>query len=76
MKKQSIGKGTCSVWAGEEEYLMQNATQVPVVHTVFPPGTGSTGGIGKGHIRRNQQAIYRIFISNQCRCNPLQYYGS
>ncbi len=26
--------GTRAVWAGEEEYLMQGATQVPVVHSV------------------------------------------
>ena len=26
--------GTLSVWAGEEEYLLQGATQVPVVHSV------------------------------------------
>lgn len=26
--------GTQSVWAGEDEYLMQGATQVPVVHSV------------------------------------------
>ncbi len=26
--------GTLAVWAGEEEYLMQQATQVPVVHSV------------------------------------------
>lgn len=26
--------GTRSVWAGEDEYLMQGATQVPVVHSV------------------------------------------
>lgn len=26
--------GTMCVWAGEEEYLMQGATQVPVVHSV------------------------------------------
>ncbi|GAB4540010.1 MAG: methionine gamma-lyase [Anaerolineae bacterium] len=26
--------GTLAVWAGEEEYLMQGATQVPVVHSV------------------------------------------
>ena len=31
---QPIGLGTLSVWAGEEEYLMQGATQVPVVHSV------------------------------------------
>jgi cystathionine gamma-synthase len=29
-----LNAGTLSVWAGEEEYLMQNATQVPVVHSV------------------------------------------
>jgi len=26
--------GTRSVWAGEDEYLLQGATQVPVVHSV------------------------------------------
>lgn len=31
---QSPGMATCAVWAGEEEYLMQHATQVPVVHSV------------------------------------------
>jgi cystathionine gamma-synthase len=29
-----LNLGTLSVWAGEEEYLMQNATQVPVTHSV------------------------------------------
>jgi len=29
-----VKSGTLSVWAGEEEYLMQHATQVPVVHSV------------------------------------------
>lgn len=33
-KDRTPGKGTCSVWAGEENYLMQHATQVPVVHSV------------------------------------------
>ncbi len=28
------GMGTLSVWGGEEEYLLQGATQVPVVHSV------------------------------------------
>ena len=28
------GRGTMSIWAGEEEYLLQGATQVPVVHSV------------------------------------------
>ena len=29
-----LNKGTCCVWAGEDEYLLQGATQVPVVHSV------------------------------------------
>jgi cystathionine gamma-synthase len=28
------GLGTLSIWAGEDEYLLQGATQVPVVHSV------------------------------------------
>jgi cystathionine gamma-synthase len=28
------GPGTLSIWAGEDEYLLQGATQVPVVHSV------------------------------------------
>ena len=31
---QSPAPGTLAVWAGEESYLMQGATQVPVVHSV------------------------------------------
>ncbi len=31
---KSKNAGTLSVWAGEGSYLMQNATQVPVVHSV------------------------------------------
>ena len=33
-KKTKPHLGTMAVWAGEEEYLMQGATQVPVVHSV------------------------------------------
>ena len=29
-----VNLGTLSVWAGEKEYLLQGATQVPVVHSV------------------------------------------
>jgi len=29
-----LNLGTMCVWAGEEEYLMQGATQVPIVHSV------------------------------------------
>lgn len=34
LSKRDLNLGTLCVWAGEEEYLMQNATQVPVVHSV------------------------------------------
>jgi len=32
--EESTRIGTRAVWAGEEEYLMQGTTQVPVVHSV------------------------------------------
>ena len=32
--KQELNFGTLSVWAGEEDHLPHNATQVPVVHSV------------------------------------------
>ena len=32
--KKRLNLSTQSVWAGEEEYLLQGATQVPVVHSV------------------------------------------
>lgn len=36
MKRDSrhMGPGTQAVWGGEDEYLLQGATQVPVVHSV------------------------------------------
>ncbi len=34
MEERKLGMATRAVWAGEEQYLMQNATQVPVVHSV------------------------------------------
>ena len=34
MSEKKMSAGTQAVWAGEEEYLMQGATQVPVVHSV------------------------------------------
>lgn len=33
-KVEQMQLGTASVWGGEEEYLLQGATQVPVVHSV------------------------------------------
>ena len=74
MKNKSIGKGTCSVWAGEEKSLMQNATQVPVVHSV------SFGykdvlqwqqvalGEQKGHIySRNTNPTVDVFENKICQ---------
>ena len=74
MKNKSIGKGTCSLWAGEEESLMQNATQVPVVHSV------SFGykdvlqwqqvalGEQKGHIySRNTNPTVDVFENKICQ---------
>ena len=34
MNKKKASPATLAVWAGEDEYLMQGATQVPVVHSV------------------------------------------
>jgi cystathionine gamma-synthase len=34
MEKKQPKPGTLVVWAGEDEYLLQGATQVPVVHSV------------------------------------------
>ena len=74
MKNKLMGKGTCSVWAGEEESLMQNATQVPVVHSV------SFGykdvlqwqqvalGEQKGHIySRNTNPTVDVFENKICQ---------
>ena len=33
-RKNTISKATECLWAGEDEYLLQGATQVPVVHSV------------------------------------------
>lgn len=32
--EKPLAVGTKCIWAGEETYLMQGATQVPVVHSV------------------------------------------
>jgi len=34
LKKQNVKIGTQCVWSGEDKYLVQGATQVPVVHSV------------------------------------------
>ena len=73
-KSQSPGKGTCSVWAGEEEYLMQNATQVPVVHSVsfgykdVNDWQQVALGKRKGHIySRNTNPTVEVFENKICR---------
>ncbi|HUG31373.1 MAG TPA: cystathionine gamma-synthase family protein [Acidimicrobiia bacterium] len=34
MSNDGLGRGTLSVWGGEDRYLLDRATQVPVVHSV------------------------------------------
>jgi cystathionine gamma-synthase len=34
MTEDGLGRGTVSVWGGEDRYLLDRATQVPVVHSV------------------------------------------
>ena len=34
MTSDGLGRGTLSVWGGEDRYLLDRATQVPVVHSV------------------------------------------
>ncbi|HUG08710.1 MAG TPA: cystathionine gamma-synthase family protein [Acidimicrobiia bacterium] len=34
MIEEGLGRGTMSVWGGEDRYLLDRATQVPVVHSV------------------------------------------
>jgi cystathionine gamma-synthase len=73
-KSQSPGKGTCSVWAGEEKYLMQHATQVPVVHSVsfgykdVHDWQQVALGHKKGHIySRNTNPTVEVFENKICR---------
>lgn len=73
-KNSPAGKGTCSVWAGEEEYLMQNATQVPVVHSVsfgykdVAHWQQVAQGAQKGHIySRNTNPTVDVFENKICR---------
>ncbi len=74
MKNQTPGKSTSSVWAGEEEYLMQNATQVPVVHSVsfgyknIEEWQQIALGQKKGHIYgRNTNPTVEVFENKICR---------
>ncbi len=78
-KNRRPGKGTCSVWAGEEEYLMQNATQVPVVHSVsfgykdVDQWQQVALGKQKGHIySRNTNPTVAVFEKKICRLEGAQ----
>ncbi|OQY07932.1 MAG: cystathionine gamma-synthase [Desulfobacteraceae bacterium 4572_123] len=60
--------GTRAVWAGEEEYLMQGATQVPVVHSVsfgyrdMDEWLQVASGKKQGHIySRNTNPTVQVF---------------
>ncbi len=80
MKKNQIpGKGTSSVWAGEEKYLMQNATQVPVVHSVsfgykdMDQWQQVALGNQKGHIYgRNTNPTVEVFKNKICALENAQ----
>jgi cystathionine gamma-synthase len=78
-KDQSPGQGTCAVWAGEEQYLMQNATQVPVVHSVsfgyndIEHWQQVALGKQKGHIySRNTNPTVEVFENKICRLEGAQ----
>jgi cystathionine gamma-synthase len=73
MKKTKPGMGTRSVWSGEESYLMQNATQVPVVHSVsfgykdIEEWQEVALGQKKGHIYgRNTNPTVEVFENKIC----------
>lgn len=71
---KEIGKSTQSVWNGEDEYLMQNATQVPVVHSVsygysdVKEWQDVALGKKKGHIySRNTNPTVDVFEQKVCQ---------
>lgn len=71
---KKIGKSTQSVWYGEDEYLMQNATQVPVVHSVsfgykdVQEWMDVALGKKKGHIYgRNTNPTVDVFEQKICQ---------
>jgi len=73
VKEQAPGKSTSSVWAGEEEYIMDNVTQVPVVHSVsygykdIEEWQNVALGRKKGHIySRNTNPTVEVFEKKIC----------
>lgn len=74
MMKKETGKSTKCVWGGEDEYLMQNATQVPVVHSVsygykdIEQWQNVALGKEKGHIYgRNTNPTVEVFEKKICQ---------
>lgn len=68
MTSEKFGRGTVSVWGGEDRYLVDNATQVPVVHSVSfgydDLGKWTDVALGKtpGHIySRNTNPTVAVF---------------
>lgn len=68
MTREKHGLGTVSVWGGEDRYLVDNATQVPVVHSVsfgyddLDEWTDVALGKKPGHIySRNTNPTVEVF---------------
>lgn len=68
MDDNRYGRGTMSVWGGEDHYLVERATQVPVVHSVsFGYGDldewlDVATGVAEGHIYgRNSNPTVAVF---------------
>jgi cystathionine gamma-synthase len=79
MEEKPPGQGTRSIWAGEEEYLMQHATQVPVVHSVsfgykdVNQWMQVALGDKEGHIySRNTNPTVDVFEKKICRLEGAQ----
>ncbi len=79
MGKKNPGHGTRSIWAGEEKYLMQHATQVPVVHSVsfgykdVNQWLQVALGDKEGHIySRNTNPTVDVFEKKICRLEGAQ----
>jgi cystathionine gamma-synthase len=79
MGKKNSGQGTNSIWAGEEESLLQHATQVPVVHSVsfgykdVNQWLQVALGEKKGHIySRNTNPTVDVFEKKICRLEGAQ----
>lgn len=74
MKEKLAGKSTQAVWGGENELFMQNATQIPVVHSVsygyddIEHWQKVALGEEKGHIYgRNTNPTVEVFEKKICQ---------